>query len=352
MTPQFYERITSYFRRFYEVTLFERDNLRHPIHVYYPEPEQVDDVDSLMGRLHDKTPSEFTIYDQIYLHDILSSGRNVYNGKTFTLHHLERSPLKIHGQYGYYYDMLATCAALDHEVKRSHSETLMRLPLRTQLHRTLNISQAVWSGQGRSATIGGAVLIVFNQGGEYQAILAQRNQQSATDPGFFHVLPAFIFQPTRPDQPLEDIEWRISHHIYREYLEELFGAPEDETQSPHAIYEHPALIDLQAMLSQGQAGLYSLGITLNLLTLRPEICALLLIHDATWWQRIHDPNNPFTLNAHAEAQGGQLLTFPIVDDTQMKSHLPENIHLRMPAQAFVALHLGVELAREKIKSRT
>ena len=214
------------------------------------------------------------------------------------------------------------------------------------MHRTVNVSQTLWHGAGRSATIGGACLVVYNDSGTYRAILARRSNRNATDPNFYHVLPAFIFQPTHPDMAL--VDWRISRHIYREYLEELFGAAESNVGSSDWIDAHPAMQDLQHMMNHGAASLHLTGITLNLFTLRPEICALLLIHDPTWWVRITSENSLTPLDTQSEAQDGIITRVPITSDEALLAELPPYLHTIMPPQAYAALWLGVDLAREKL----
>lgn len=340
MTPQAYARAADYLAKFYGVTVFERHGLRHPLVVYTPDADQINDLDSVLGTLRDTNPNDRAIYDYGYLHTLQNSGRNLYNGDTYALHRIETHPLRVFGQRGTYFDTLATCAALDNEMTHALTERALRLPLRSQLHRTLPIAQAVWRGAGRSAAIGGACLVVFNDGQTYRAILARRSSQAATDPGFYHVLPAFICQPTRGDW---QGEWCFSQHVYREYLEELFGVAEGTD-----THDHPALHDLQTMLTAGSASLYLTGVSMNLLTLRPEISALLLIRDAGWWARLNAPDSLTPLDTHAEALDGRIATVPIASDAALLAELPDALHTLMPPQGYAALWLGMEMARHKL----
>ncbi len=342
MTPQEYEQAARYLARFYGAQVFEREGARHPISVYLPDDMQRASVDSMIGTLKDSSAERHAIYDYGYLQSVQNSGRNVYNGRTYVLHHLTTHPLRLHGQYGHYFDMLATCAALENELRASVSTRLIRLPLRTQLHRSLHIPQALWSGAGRSAAIGGACLVVFNDHGVYKAILAQRSASNATDPGFYHVMPAFIFQPTQAAP--HPLDWRISHHIFREFLEELFGLPETDAP-PEALYQHPIVVDLQRMLARGSAALRATGIAVNLLTLRPEICAVLVIHEADWWERVNNPASEYRINAASEAQGGRLNLVPVSSDEAILAALPQPLYTHMPPQGYTALWLGVDETR-------
>lgn len=335
-----YQRMTDYLAKLYDVALYQRAGVRYPVHVYAPAPEQVHDIDSVLGLLDPATPTDFAIYDHAYLHTLQNSARHLYNGVTYTLKHIQAHPLRLHATHGRYFDTLATCFALEHELRRAVESGLVRLPLRTQYHRTLNYNQALWNGRGRSATIGVACVTAFKRGAHYEALLARRSAQSATDPRFFHVLPAFVFQPTSETHNAYD--WRVSHHIYREWLEELFSVDEALTQDAPAVYAHPAMQDLLAMRARGDAQLLLTGITLNLFTLRPEISALLLIHDAGWWERCHAPDSAYTLDATAETLDGHVVRVPLTSEADVLGALPADFHTMMPPQAAVALWLALD----------
>src|SRR5690606_24563112 len=137
------------------------------------------------------------------------------------------------------------------------------------------------------------------------------------------------FQPMSDE--MRDGEWSIEHHFYREWLEELFGMRESDSMD---FYQHPALLDLKRMQAAQEAGLYLTGIAYNLLTLRPEICMLLLIHDEGWWQRLHAPDSPFRLNTPESRD--QLLLLPIADDAGLTNALPGQTLLNFVPQAIPA----------------
>ena len=343
-----YHNMVEYLSTQYDVPMFQRGDTRYPLYVQKPHSSQIDDIDSVCGALPtEKTPRPFEVVNHAHLSDMQNSGRNLFNGTTFALRRVRPRPLQIEAYLGRYFDMLATCDAMKRELVDSAFRRTIRLPMRSLYHRSVGQLESLKSGNGRSAAIGGATLIVFNHNGTYKAMLAQRSRRTATDPGFYHTVPAFIFGPRAAD--FHPDEWRISYHIYKEYLEELFGMPELGPEAPHDhFYGHPALLDLQQMMAAGQAGLYLTGILHDLTTLRPEISALLLIHDASWYERIHDTNNTFQLNAHAETDDGQLLTFPIASDADVLGALPEHHHLRMPPQGAGAMWLGIDLARQLI----
>jgi len=274
-----YQIVTDTIRKLYPVPLFTRQGLAHPVTFYDAAPDQVQNVDSVLGREPTRYTSaeDMAFYNHAYLHTLENSGRNLFNGTTFVMTTLRQKPLRVEAGFGSYFDMIATCAALDHELTDAAQSKLVRLPMRSQYHRSVTAEEALRSGAGRSAALGGIVLTIFNDGGTYKLMLAQRSGTQATRPNNIHMLPAFMFQPATTI--LQSGEWSLRHHILREVLEEMFSMEETDEMN---FYDHPALVDLQQMMDAGQAGLYLSGIALNLLTLRPELSALMLIRDPDW----------------------------------------------------------------------
>ena len=353
MSPKAYQRITSYLRKLYGETLFTRDDMMHPLIVFPPYENQIYDVDSVLGspparRTH---PDDLAIYDHGYLQNLQNTKSKLFNGVTFDFQSLRPSPLQIRATLGNYFDMLATCGALERELREVDITSTIQLPLRSQLHRKISAQESLYNGKGRSAAIGVATLIIYRKQGEYRLLLAKRSQETATDAGFFHVLPAFIFQPSDSDFQHPQ-EWSVEHQIYREYLEELYDSTEIHQPDRHDyFYEHPALQFLKGLMAQNQAQLLFTGVVANLLTLRMEICTLLLIHAEEWVEQLSDPTSGLSLNTSSETIDDSLLTAPIANDEALLSALPEHAYLKMPPQAWGALWLGVEQARREIESR-
>lgn len=335
-----YNRLAAHLAKLYDVPFYKRNGITYPVHALLPDPEQEADIDSVLGTLSPETPRDYVFYDHSTLHELLRRNATVYNGITYDMRRLETHPLRLHAHYGRYFDMIATASALENEAKRAVEADHLRFLLRTQYHRQVRHYESLFSGKGRSALIGGACLIVFaTPTGDY-ALLAQRNSRSATDPNFYHLVPAFVFQPTH-EQPHPD-DWRMSYHIYREILEELFNVPEEQNAPTERVFQHPVIRDL----ADHHATLYLTGVTMNLLTLRPEVCALLYIQDITWWERVCAPTYHTPLNAHSEAHEGKLTLVPIKTDEALLASLQPDVHTRMPAHASVAMWLAVDLARK------
>ena len=344
-----YKNLSDYLAHLYQCQPYTRGGIAHPVAVFPPQPWQVEDIDSLLdATVPSPADRDFAFYDYSCLHDLQNSKPSLRNGRTFTMKSLRLKPLRLRGAIGRYFDMLATCAALERELRHALAEGWMRAPSRAVYHRQLPAAEALTSGWGRCATIGISTLTVYNDGNRYRAILARRSAATAIDSGMFHVLPAMNFATTTAT--LDDArEWRLSQQIYREILEELFAYPE-QVQPPRWDYfhDHPALLALLDLLARGGAQLCATGIAFNLLTLRPEVCTLLLIHDPAWHARVSAPGSDIPLAVAEETLAGSVVHAPIDSDAAFLAHFPPDLHLRMPAHGTAALWLGIDMARERI----
>lgn len=344
-----YKNLTDYLQHLYQCPPFARNGIEHPVTVYYPSADQIRDVDSILDPyLPTSENRDFAAYNFSYLHDLQNSKPFLRNGTTFTLKSLRLNPLRLRGGLGRYFDMLATCAALEHELRAALADGWMRAPLRTTYHRQVDPREALLRGSQRSAAIGIGTLTVFNDAGTYKAMLARRSEMTAFDSGLFHVLPAMMFGPTTASFAHRQ-EWSITHQVLREVLEELFNMPEETTpESWDFFYQHPALVYLRSLLEAGAAQLYLTGVILNLLTLRPEISTLLFIRDPDWYARITIADSDIPFATADETLCGSVLTAPIADDETFLAQFPDDLHLQMPAQAVATMWLGIDLAREEI----
>lgn len=347
-----YKTMTDYLARLYQCQPFLRQAIAHPVTVLYPSESQARDIDSLLDAwLPTPEPRDFAAYDYSYLHDLQNSKPGLYNGSTFTLKEIRQNPLKLRGQIGSYYDMLATCAAFERELRDAVEAGLLRAPARAAYHRQVAPPAALLRGDKRSAAIGIGVLTVFNDGEAYRAILARRSGATALDSNMHHVLPAMMFEPTTADFS-DRREWSVKHQILRELLEEIFGLPEElRLQRWDYFYDQPALRYLLRLLDRGQAQLRATGVILNLLTLRPEISALLLIHDPAWHARIAAADSDMPFITADETLSGSVVMAPIASDEDFLSRFPPDLHLSMPAQATATLWLGIDQARQQIARR-
>jgi hypothetical protein len=207
-----------------------------------------------------------------------------------------------------YFRALDTCDELEWELLSQHQqlngnsemhfkEFDKRLPLRRSLH--AEVPDPVRDGSRRGAAIGVSVLVAFREVEGVTMWLRRKSMKNvATHRGMIHVLPSFMFQPASADL---DSEFSVTHNVFREYLEELFGRPDpkDGEGDWQYFYRDPVLVDFRKLIKDEKATFHFTGVVVNLLNLRPEICLLLFISDSEWYGRHRsntDPDYRFNFN--------------------------------------------------------
>jgi hypothetical protein len=345
----FQAKLIDTLRSLYGKRLFAYNAQTYPVIVLPAAPSQRCDVDSVLAADYPRAfvdRSTFAFYDSAHLEQRLTTRPGMTDNPTYIMERMQTNPLRIQARLGRYFDMMATCDALDWELRDFASGERGDLPLRQQLHAAVSADELLYDGRGRSGVIGVAVLTVFVHDGGYRAIVARRSSTLATGAGLYHVVPAFVFQPSGPES-FYAAEWSIRHHVCREFGEELFAMSEygqwPSAQTAQYFYDHPAVANLRAILADGRAELLLTGVAFNLLSTRPEICAALLIHDPEWYTR-----SEAQLQRALSTERQETRYIPI--DTL--EGLPDDLHIRMTPQGAAALWLGLEAARARIAQRS
>jgi hypothetical protein len=343
-----HRRLIDYLTCTYGDRLFRRDGVTYPVTVYPAGAQATGDPDDLLATGFPRNyadPGEFTAYAADYLRDRQRTHPHMTNGVSYILDELTPEPLRIRGRLGYYFDMIATCDALDQELRAYVRGQRDDTPLRDAFHRVIPPQQALTSGRGRAAIIGGAVLTMYRHNGTYEFILGQRSQRVSVGVGLFHVVPAFVYQPSGPPGFYAD-DWSVRHQVAREFGEELFGMPEypdwrPQPQTATYFYDHPPVAELKTMLADGRAELHLTGVSSNLLSLRPEICALLIIHDEDWY---HCQRRALHQTRDDERQATRYIPLDTL------AGIPDDPHLHLTPHGAAAMWLGIERARALVSA--
>ena len=330
--------------------LFRANGATYPAIYLDTGPAQIH-VDSLLHAYAPTTittPANYVFYDAQHLETRLAS-RTMRNDRTYTVARIEKTNhhIQIVGSTAPYFDMVATCDALDHELRDYASGERATMPLREQLFAEVPPEEALLSGAGRAAAIGISVLTVFAMEKRgYHALLVQRSNNLAVGAGLYHIMPAFVFQPFGPPWWNETL-WSIEHQILREFGEELFGMPEfhdwPDSVSPDYFKSYAPVAGLIAMLADGRASLTLTGIALNLLSMRPEVCTLLVIHDPSWYKAHKEQ---LRAEQHTERQATHYIPIETLDG------LPDAIHRRMVPHGGVCFWSGLKKFRQQSASIT
>jgi hypothetical protein len=259
-------------------------------------------------------------------------GLEPWNGTTFSLSRVvfdrDGRVDSLQGYLGSYFDMLCSADYIEYELldatsRHGASVRLSHLPARNAtLRYSASPAACLIDGGGVDSVIAISTLVVYARGGDYWVLCDVRSNRVAEYGDLYHVVPSFIYQPVcgKTDENYS-MESSIVHNILREYLEELFSTPEVQRVgrpvAPNYFYDNPNLLFLQELLDAGanSAQLLPTALVFNLLTHRPEICSLLIIHDEEWFKcqsrdatgqrpgfRYLNLNEEFFQNEHAQAK--------------------------------------------------
>jgi hypothetical protein len=226
--------------------------------------------------------------------------RSFFPGSTFALQRLwfsdEGAP-RLDCKLGRYFTSIATSEDLDPELMKAlrtnpdRPVELSDLDHRRWLHRSVRDGgpdrDPVVDGSTRAAAISHATTVLVAQGeGSYDLWLPIRSDDVETHAFFNHVAPSGIFSPHEERDYPSVAECSVERNFFREWAEELYA--QDAHERPPWINAPdpaaaPEVIRLKEALDDASvAELIYTGVSVNLLTLRPEICLALIIHDPTW----------------------------------------------------------------------
>ena len=164
---------------------------------------------------------------------------------------------------------------------RRPEELLEQLPLRRELHS--KVENPAIDGSGRSAGISVSVLTAYFHQGRWNLLIRRRSTKGvAVASGLLHVIPSFMLAPEHGHRA---DEFSVLHNIRREFAEELFAQRPPRDSEYLWFARSRAVQDLDRMLDSGEAELAITGVVTPTFSLRPEVCALLLIRDENWYQR-------------------------------------------------------------------
>jgi transcriptional regulator with XRE-family HTH domain len=174
----------------------------------------------------------------------------------------------------------------------SPSQRKRLLPYREKIHShsEKRKTSPLLDGDGRAAAIGVSCLVVVTDpdSNEPIALTHQRSDNVGTYQRFFHVFPAGMlgwrYSPLALPDGTEEQKWGsylagdVELAVLEEFVEELFSDPTATSATRQTLRAHPQ-IDI---LRRYNATLTYLGVAVDLLNLRPDICFMLKIDDSDW----------------------------------------------------------------------
>ncbi len=231
---------------------------------------------------------------------------------------------KVTARSGYYYSTVLQSHILEYELylfyrkccrnKRldvhtmSPDELLDHLPLRRKIHEACSagnheesykacvpeIHFLLVSGTGRDSLMGVQIMVLIeNRSHSYDCVRIRRSENVVAKAGFIQFIPSGGFEAFNDgeDIDVQRANYSICKVLFRELGEECFGMPETPEfcrRPSEDIYNQPGISDVITLLgtpkgeaenSRRKAEFQLVGVTQGLVSLRPEFCFLLVIHD-------------------------------------------------------------------------
>jgi hypothetical protein len=276
------------------------------------------------------------------------------------------STLELYGNIMDSSDMLVNETYLHFAIDRYCSSvptqyTLNFLPWRKALYEKYqNKAELLTRISGRAAGFGMSALTVYNYRGTYRVLRGVRTIDVGTLQDLYHVIPSGM---TNVDISQEEINRKflvpkgylnVKLLIEKEFLEEVFSEDWARERNPNAsvglwpekVQQH-CVERLYGKAGMYRANIYLTGIVFDLLNLRPEICALILIRDEKWFTD-HDPESktkyPIKLSSLEWLQSAPSLCAEDAESVA-KAMLPSQSVLAGSA----AFQLGIKKFHELVK---
>jgi hypothetical protein len=282
-----------------------------PISIFPAPQDEWDDVDSCLEQLRPQAVPSSLEYSRQYNPDAVPvrefqslirqlETRERFNGAAYLLEemHFVDNRCRLIARPGWYFESLVTCEALDTELMRrlarrpSKKLRLENLPRRRWEH-LATTHNVILDGRRRAAALSVSAVMIFPAAsGGHRLLLARRSDAVAIPPLFYHVAPAGILSPLDADWRDWREEFSVWQTLSREYAEELFGynslergLHEDGSRvAAHNLRHNPRIDALWAANKTGEVSVRYTGVSINLLTLRPEVHVLIMVHDRAWWE--------------------------------------------------------------------
>lgn len=191
------------------------------------------------------------------------------------------------------------------------------------------MSYSLRCGHGRHSLLSVQMLFVVKskRTGKYEVKIAQRSSNVAISPNIYQFIPAGGFEILNDsdDEIYDDKELAENFSpgcaVFREFLEELFSAPEFEGRGPGSVIDRvlndPRIRMINEMLKDGRASMQFLGSVMDLRGLRHELSFVLVIHDVSY--------SDMQFIGNEECKKGRVMSIPI-DEFDADTTIWKNIH--------------------------
>ncbi|MEW2384057.1 hypothetical protein AB0873_18480 [Micromonospora sp. NPDC047707] len=300
-----------------------------------------------------------------------------FNAETFALDKIERyghGRFRIDARYGTYFQSVATSEMLEREFINVVSSrpnavwSLSDFPRRAWL-RGMAGGDELFNGAHRAAALSVAAVVIVKERQGYSALLSRRSGDVKTHPGFQHVFPSGILAPTSSRYGSERAEYSVKRAFLREFAEELFGYDDlaydrrDLRDALDGVWPIQHLLNATQPGPRGERAAVEIrytGISVPLLTLRPEVYVLVLVRQPGWFDELVSGaelrcrRHGFNLNWEFEddrdnIHGKRLDSIRVELDDRFELTGGQRLTpLNTVPHAAAALWLGTQVARELV----
>ncbi|WP_442596609.1 hypothetical protein [Neobacillus sp. D3-1R] len=177
----------------------------------------------------------------------------------------------------------------------SKDEIVKKLPYRNQIHKGQTNNDLIIKGHNRHSLLSVQMMVVgfhekYNQ---YCTLIFKRSKEVAIKPNYWHIIPAGGFEIFEKEGTVNKYiikqNFDVELALFRELIEEVFNGKDYEANETgevnEIIHRHPDIVDLEAMLQNGEAKLEFLGNVTDLLSLRPELSFLLVVDNPAFFKK-------------------------------------------------------------------
>ena len=249
------------------------------------------------------TPSEYR-KARAFIKREYTKGQVKHEGINYCMTRIDPGePPKIQGVYGRYYDAILTQYGMEWELHKAllknglDGTDSLRVPGTLPLRESVEAcGNPLYSGAGRCAALATSTLLVFktSRSDGFFSLIRRRSEHVGVSPGMLHVIPAGMFEARNYDI------WSAENNVWRELLEEVYNDKEEsgsaQPDNDDRIRQKVPVNLLIEMIGNRSAEFSVTGICCDLLSLRHEICTILLVDDASFYDA-----RPMQLNWEYEA---------------------------------------------------
>jgi len=272
-------------------------------------------------------------------------GQKLWNNPTYRLMHINKGQLVL-GESDYYKTLSTSDFYYYNFMKKENKNFEENQEYKewfAQLEKIVVFNQF----DNISASMGCSTLLVIKNylNGKFQYYIVN-NSKAKNAKDTKHVVPAFMFQPTKKIMDDDDFKAQtdITTQVLKEFAEELLGMKELEKINDYQVLyyrmnKNKVIKRLKKLLDTKKAKLKVLGVSLDVYRLRPEILTILIIDDEKFYKLF---NENWELSWEASDEDLDGLEIINMDDKEKYLNLMLDTNTPLVSPAAACLKLGRE----------